>query len=74
VKGGYMYCMGLATNDPSAWGNGGSRAWLRGHSAAARVPASLLVSLPDFGNLPQWLISFSGFMKGKGRFNKGAVG
>jgi hypothetical protein len=30
VKGWYMYCMGLATYDPSAWGNGSPGAWCRG--------------------------------------------
>jgi hypothetical protein len=36
VKGWYRYCMGRATYDPSAWGNGGSGAWFGWHSAAAR--------------------------------------
>jgi hypothetical protein len=66
VKDWYMYCMGPATNDLSAWGNGGPRAWHRGHRIAARVPASLLVSLPEFSDLPQWLVSFSGAIEGKG--------
>jgi hypothetical protein len=74
VKGWYIYCMGLAVYDPSAWGNG-TRAWHRGHSTTAGVPASLLVSLPEFGDLPQWLVSFSGAIKGKwGGYNEGAVG
>jgi hypothetical protein len=58
--------MGLAAYDPSAWGNGSPGAWHRGHSTTARVPASLLVSLPEFGDLPQWLVSFSGAIEGKG--------
>jgi hypothetical protein len=65
VKGWYTYCMGPAAYDLSAWGNGGLGAWHRGHSTAARVPASLLVSLPEFGNLPQWLVSFSGAVEDK---------
>jgi hypothetical protein len=63
-----------ATRDPSAWANGGPGAWCRGHSATARVPASLLVSLLEFGNLPQWLISFSGAIESKGGYNEGAIG
>jgi hypothetical protein len=74
VKVWYTYCMGLATYDPSAWGNGSPRAWHRGHSATVRVPASLLVCLPEFGNLPQWLVSFSGAIESKGEYNEGAVG
>jgi hypothetical protein len=34
----------------------------------------LLVSLPEFSNLPQWLVSFSGAIKGKGGYNEGAIG
>jgi hypothetical protein len=49
VKGCYTYCMGPAAYDPSAWGNDVPRAWCRGHSAIAGVPASLLVSLPELG-------------------------
>jgi hypothetical protein len=74
VKGWYTYCMGPAVYDPSAWGNGGPRAWCRGHSTTAWVPASLLVSLPEFGNLPKWLVSYSRAIEGKGGYNKGAVG
>jgi hypothetical protein len=74
VKGCDTYCMGVATYDLPAWGNGGPRAWHRGHSVKARVPAFLLAKLPEFGNLPQWLISFSGSIKGKGGYNEGAVG
>jgi hypothetical protein len=33
-----------------------------------------LVSLPEFGDLPQWLVSFSGAIKGKEVYNEGAVG
>jgi hypothetical protein len=66
VKGWYKYCMGPAMYDPSAWGNGSSGAWHRGHSATAGAPAFLLVSLPEVGDLPQWLVSFSGAIKGKG--------
>jgi hypothetical protein len=73
LKGWYTYCMGPAMYDPSAWGNGGPRAWRRGHSAAARFPASLLVSLPEVGNLPQWLVSFSGDIEGKGGYNEGPI-
>jgi hypothetical protein len=40
-----------------------------GHSITAKVPASLINSLPEFGNLPQWLVSFS-----VGGYNKGAIG
>jgi hypothetical protein len=73
VKGWYTYCMCLASYDPSAWGNGGPGAWHREHRATAGVSATLLVSLPEFGDLPQWLISFSR-AKSKGGHNKGAVG
>jgi hypothetical protein len=66
--------MGPATYDLSTWGNGGPRAWHRGHSATAGVPASLLVSLLEFGDLPQWLISFSRAIEGKGGYNEGAIG
>jgi hypothetical protein len=52
VKGWYTYCMGLAACDSSACSNGGPEAWCRGHSATSGVPASLLVSLPEFGDLP----------------------
>jgi hypothetical protein len=72
-SGGQWYCMGPAAYDPSAWGNGGPRAWHRGHSTAARVSASLLVSFPEFGDLPQWLESFSRAIKGKGGYNDGDV-
>jgi hypothetical protein len=53
VKGWYTYCMGPATYDPSDWGNGGPGAWYSGNSASAGVPASLLVSFPEFSDLPQ---------------------
>jgi hypothetical protein len=67
--------MGQAAYDPSAWNNGSPRAWRRGHSTAAQVPASLLVSLPEFSDLPRWLVSFSGTIEGnKGVYNEGAVG
>jgi hypothetical protein len=66
VKGWYTYCMSPASYDPSAWGNGGPGAWHREHSATARGPNSLLGSLPEFSNLPQWLVSFSGPSKAKG--------
>jgi hypothetical protein len=65
VKGWYTYCMGLVVYDPSDWGNGGPGVWHRGHSTTAGVPVSLLVSLPEFSNLPQWLVSFSGAIEGK---------
>jgi hypothetical protein len=59
---------------PWPWGNGDSGAWQKLHSIAARVLVSLLVSLPEFGDLPQWLISFSGVIKDKGGYNEGAIG
>jgi hypothetical protein len=77
VSGGedwYTYCIGLAMYDLFAWGNGGPGAWHRGHSTTAGVPASLFVSLPEFGNLPQWLVSFSGANEGKRGYNEGALG
>jgi hypothetical protein len=55
VKGWYMYCMGLATYDPSTWGISGPRAWRRGRSTAARVSASLLISLPEEVTFPNGL-------------------
>jgi hypothetical protein len=42
--------------------------------AGSMVPASLLVSLPKFDKLPQWFMSFSGAIEGKGGYNEGAVG
>jgi hypothetical protein len=39
---------------------------VQGHSTAARVSASLLVSLPEFSDLPQWLVFFSCAIKAKG--------
>jgi hypothetical protein len=74
VKGWYTHCIGLAVYDQSDWGNGGPRAWRRGHSATAGFPVSLLVSLPEFGDLSQWLVSVSGSIEGKGRYNEGAIG
>jgi hypothetical protein len=53
VKGWYTCCMGLSIYDPSAWGNGGPRVLSRGHSATAGVSASLLISFPEFSDLPQ---------------------
>jgi hypothetical protein len=73
VKGWYTYCMGPATYDSSACGNGSPRAWSRGHSTTAGVPASLLVSLPVFGNLPYCLVCFSRVIKGKGGYNEGDI-
>jgi hypothetical protein len=74
VKGWYMYCMGLVACDPSTWGNGSPGTWHRGHSVIAKVPASLLVSLPEFGDLPQWLVSFSEAINGKGGYKEGPIG
>jgi hypothetical protein len=74
VKGWYTYCVGPAVYDLSAWGNGGPGAWSRAHSAVLGVPTSLLVSLPEFGDLPQWLLSFSGAVEGKWGYNEGAIG
>jgi hypothetical protein len=73
VKGWYTYCMGLVTYDLSAWDNGGSGAWRRGHSATARVPASLLVSLPVWRPSPMVHIFLQGHQR-QGGYNEGAVG
>jgi hypothetical protein len=72
LKAWYTYFMSLAAYDPSVWGNGNPGAWHRGYSIAARVSASLLVSLSEFGNLPQWLVSFSRAIKGKGGVYEGS--
>jgi hypothetical protein len=45
VKGWYMYHMGPAAYDLSAWGNDGHGAWRRGHSATVGfLPPGLLAS------------------------------
>jgi hypothetical protein len=66
VKGWNTYCIGVVMYDPSAWGNGGPAAQHKWHNTTAGFPASLLVSLPEFSNLHQWLVSFSGVIEGKG--------
>jgi hypothetical protein len=42
--------------------------------AGSMVSACLLVSLPEFGKLPQWFMFFSGAIEEKGGYNKEVVG